>query len=170
MIEQADVHILDYEPRHREAFRDLNLAWIEEYFVVEEPDLRLLSDPETAILALGGAILVAEHRGEAVAVCALIASGAGHFELAKMATRKDLRGAGVGRKLMLAALEKAKALGARKVSLLSHHSLAPALGLYRSVGFVDVALPAGNEYERADVAMELELAGDPDVGRPAPPA
>jgi ribosomal protein S18 acetylase RimI-like enzyme len=87
----------------------------------------------------------------------LIVAGEGHFELAKMATRKDLRGSGLGRKLMRAAVEKARSLGAHKLSLLTHHSLAPALGLYRSVGFLDAPMPTGNEYERADVAMELEL-------------
>jgi ribosomal protein S18 acetylase RimI-like enzyme len=157
MIGTDDVRILDYEPRHREAFRDLNLAWIDEYFVVEAPDRRQLSDPETTILAPGGAILVAEIGRETVAVCALIVAGEGHFELAKMATRKDLRGSGLGRKLMRAAVETARSLGAHKLSLLTHHSLAPALGLYRSVGFLDAPMPTGNEYERADVAMELEL-------------
>ena len=157
MIGPADVRIVDFEPRHREAFRDLNLAWIEEYFVVEGPDRRQLSDPERTILAPGGAILVAELGVDVVAVCALIVAGDGHFELAKMATRKDLRGSGVGRKVMTAAIEKARALGARKLSLLSHHSLAPALALYRSVGFVDAPMPTANEYERADVSMEMEL-------------
>ena len=157
MSGQQAVRVVEYEARHREAFRDLNLAWIEEYFEVEALDLRQLSDPEASILAPGGAILVAELGPEAIGVCALVVAGEGHLELAKMATRRDLRGSGVGRKLMLAALEKARALGAHKVSLLSHHSLAPALALYRSVGFIDVAMPPGNEYERADVAMELEL-------------
>jgi len=157
MIGAEDIRIVDYEPRHRDAFRDLNLAWIEEYFVVEGPDRRQLSDPERTILAPGGAILVAELGADVVAVCALIVAGDGHFELAKMATRKDLRGSGLGRKVMTAAIEKARALGARKLSLLSHHSLAPALALYRSVGFVDAPMPTGNEYERADVSMELEL-------------
>jgi GNAT superfamily N-acetyltransferase len=157
VIDRLDLRIVDYEPRHRDAFRDLNLAWIEEYFEVEETDRRQLSDPETSILADGGAILVAELESEPVAVCALIAAGPGHFELAKMGTRKDLRGSGVGRKLMLATLGKARALGAHKVSLLTHHSLAPALHLYRSVGFVEVEVPADNPYARADVAMEMEL-------------
>ena len=157
MSDARDVRIVDYLPRHRDAFRDLNLAWIEEYFVVEEQDRRQLSDPEGSILAPGGAILVAELGSEPVAVCALIVAGSRHYELAKMATRKDLRGSGVGRKLMLATLDKARQLGAHKVSLLSHHSLAPALSLYRSVGFVDVDVPTDNAYARADVAMEIRL-------------
>ena len=152
-----DIRIVDYEPRHREAFRELNLSWIEEYFEVEDLDRRQLSDPERSILEPGGAILVAELASEPVAVCALLVTGPRHFELAKMATRKDLRGSGVGRKLILATLDKARSLGAHRVSLLSHHSLAPALGLYRSVGFVDVAVPPRNAYARADVAMEMEL-------------
>jgi GNAT superfamily N-acetyltransferase len=157
VIDLHEVRIVDYEPRHRKAFRDLNLAWIEEYFEVEEMDRQQLSDPEESILAPGGAILIAEAGSVVVAVCALILAGSGHFELAKMATRKDLRGSGVGRKLMLATLGKARSLGAHKVSLLTHHSLAPALHLYRSVGFVDVDVPPGNPYARADVAMELVL-------------
>ncbi len=157
MTGAESVRIVDYEARHRDAFRDLNLSWIEELFAVEAPDLRQLSDPEATILEPGGAILVAEVGSEAVAVCALVVAGRGHFELAKMATRRDLRGSGVGRKLLHAAIAKARSLGAHKLSLLSHHSLAPALGLYRSMGFVDVALPEDNEYLRADVAMELDL-------------
>jgi ribosomal protein S18 acetylase RimI-like enzyme len=157
MTRPAAVRIVEYESRHREAFRDLNLAWIEEYFVVEAPDRRQLSDPETSILAPGGAILVAEREAETVGVCALLVVGDGELELAKMATRRDLRGSGVGRQLMVAALAKARTMGAHKLSLLTHHSLQPALALYRSVGFIEVAMPAGNEYERADVAMELDL-------------
>jgi GNAT superfamily N-acetyltransferase len=157
VITAHSVRIVDYEPRHRDAFRDLNLAWIEEYFEVEEPDRAQLLEPEASIIAPGGSILVAKLGSEVVAVCALLAKGERHYELAKMATRKDLRGSGIGRRLILAALEKARALGAHKVSLLSHHSLAPALRLYRSVGFVDVEVAGCSGYARCDVAMELVL-------------
>ena len=151
------VVIVDFEPHHRDAFRDLNLAWNEELFAVEELDRRQLNDPEAAILRRGGAIVVAELDQDVVGVCALVPTGPGHFEVAKMATRKDLRGSGIGRKLMSAVLLKGRELGAHRLSLLSHSSLAPALRLYRSFGFTDVPVPAGNEYARADVAMELEL-------------
>lgn len=157
MITPPALRILEYEPRHRDAFRELNLAWIEEYFEVEETDREQLFDPEASILAPGGAILVAELGAEVVAVCALLAKDERHYELAKMATRKALRGSGIGRRLILAALEKARALGAHKVSLLSHHSLAPAIHLYRSVGFVDVEVPGCSGYARCDVAMEFVL-------------
>ncbi|MBA2685953.1 MAG: MarR family transcriptional regulator, partial [Gemmatimonadaceae bacterium] len=42
------------------------------------------------------------------------------------------------------------------VELLTNSSLAPAIALYRSLGFVDVPL-GRTEYTRADVHMVLEL-------------
>ena len=41
MRTSSEFRIVEYEPRHAEAFRDLNLSWIEEYFEVEEIDRRL---------------------------------------------------------------------------------------------------------------------------------
>ena len=136
MTDSNDIRIVEFETRHRGAFLDLNLSWIEEYFDVEEPDRQQLLDPEATILRPGGAILVAESGNAVVGVCALLLQAPGHYEVAKMATRKDLRGAGIGRQLLAAVLSKARSLHARKLSLVSHTGLTPALDLYRSVGFL----------------------------------
>ena len=152
----SDVRIVAYSPRHRERFRELNLAWITEHFRVEDADRRALGDPEGYILGHGGHIFIAEAEGEVVGVCALLHNDDGSFELAKMAVDPAVRGRGVGRALGEAAIEKARALGAPRVELLSNTKLAPAITLYRSLGFVDVPLPA-NDYERANVKMVLEL-------------
>jgi len=152
----SDVRIVAYSPRHRERFRELNLAWITEHFRVEDADRRALGDPEGYILGHGGHIFIAEAEGEVVGVCALLHNDDGSFELAKMAVDPAVRGRGVGRALGEAAIEKARALGAPRVELLSNTKLAPAITLYRSLGFVDVPLPA-NDYERANIKMVLEL-------------
>ena len=152
----SDVRIVDYAPRHRERFRELNLAWITEYFRVEEADRRALDDPEGYILGHGGHIFIAEAEGGIVGGCALLHNDDGSFELAKMAVDPAARGLGVGRALGEAAIERARALGARSVELLSNTRLVPAITLYRSLGFVEVPLPA-NDYERANIKMVLEL-------------
>ena len=87
------LRIVPYEARHAAAFRELNLAWIEEHFAVEEPDRQQLLDPVATILAPGGAILIA----------------------------------------------------------------APALHLYRELGFVEAPIPS-QPYTRVDIAMVLPLA------------
>ncbi|HEX6590125.1 MAG TPA: GNAT family N-acetyltransferase [Longimicrobiales bacterium] len=161
----GDVRIVDYEPRHRDAFRALNLEWIERWFTVEDADRRALDDPERTILAPGGHVLIAEHAGAAIGCCALIREPDGGYELAKMAVAEAARGLGIGDRLGRAAIERARATGARRVELLTNSALAPALALYRKLGFVQV--PVGDtEYDRADVRMVLDLA-PPFTSRPA---
>ena len=145
---------MPYRPEHRDAFRALNLAWITRHFVVEEADRRVLDDPEGHILSRGGRILVAERDGQVAGVCALLAEADGSFELAKMAVDESLRGSGIGHALGAAAVELAWSLGAGQVELVSNRSLAPALSLYRKLGFVEAPLTA-TEYQRADIRMVL---------------
>jgi putative acetyltransferase len=162
MSERRPVHVVAYEPRnraHRQGFRDLNLAWIERHFVVEPRDRQELDDPEMHILAPGGHIFIAERRGdggsEVLGGCALVVEHGVH-ELVKMAVAESARGQGVGRALGEAVIEKARELGATRVELLSNTVLAPAIALYRSLGFRAVALPA-TEYARANIKMVLDL-------------
>ncbi|MEP7086684.1 MAG: GNAT family N-acetyltransferase [Gemmatimonadota bacterium] len=150
------LQIVAYRAEHGAAFRDLNLAWIEKYFAVEERDARDLGDPETFILAPGGYVFMAELHGVAVGTVALMREADGVFELAKMTVADSTRGLGAGRALGEAAIAHARAIGAKKIELLTNSALVPAIALYHSLGFVDV--PLGNaEYARADVHMVLEL-------------
>lgn len=149
------LRIVPYEPEHASAFRELNLAWIRKYFVVEERDERDLGDPENHILAPGGSIFMAELRDEVVGTCALMREAEGVFELAKMTVSESVRGLGVGRALGEAAIAHARAIGARRVELWTNSLLAPAISLYRSLGFVDAPLGT-TEFARANVHMVLE--------------
>lgn len=151
------VRIVSWEPRHRDAFRALNLEWIEQHFVVEAADRLVLDDPEGTILADGGHILMAERGGAIIGCCALIRIDDDAFELAKMAVAPAARGQGIGAVLGRAAIERARSAGARRVELVTNSSLAPALHVYRKLGFVQV--PVGrSEYTRADVRMIRDLA------------
>lgn len=74
-----------------------------------------------------------------------------------MAVAPELRGAGIGRKLMLGALDAYRALGGRELFLESSRRLGPALALYESVGFRHRPAPRpGTHYARADVYMVWE--------------
>jgi GNAT superfamily N-acetyltransferase len=150
------VRVVQYEPRHQAAFRDLNVAWISRYFAVEDADLKVLNDPEGAILAKGGAILMAERGKEAIGTVALIRVSPDGFELAKMAVTPSAQGQGIGALLGHAAIERGRQLGARWIELLSNTSLAPALHLYRKLGFLEAPLGT-SDYRRADIRMLLTL-------------
>jgi GNAT superfamily N-acetyltransferase len=151
-----EVRIVAYAPEHRPAFRDLNLEWIAAFFEVEREDRRVLDDPETYILAPGGAILMALDGDDPVGTAALIPTGPHEYELAKMAVTPRAQGHGVGRRLCAALIQLARTRGAHRLELVSHRSLAPALALYRALGFREIPLGAV-AYKRANIRMELPL-------------
>ena len=69
-IEQLGVVL--FEDRHADAFRELNLDWIEEYFFVEDLDRTHLDYPRASFIDTGGAILVAVLDGTIVGCCGLL--------------------------------------------------------------------------------------------------
>ena len=152
----ATVSIVDYDDSHHDDFRRLNLEWIERYFWVEEVDRRILDNPHDEIIAPGGHILVARSGDSTLGVCALIAEEDGSFQLAKMAVTPEAQGRGIGRKLGEAAIAKARAAGASRVELYSNTVMAPAIGLYRALGFVEVPHTEA-EHERSNIRMSLTL-------------
>ncbi len=150
------MQIVAFEPRHAEAWKRLNEAWIAKHFAIEPKDREVLDDPVGTILAKGGAIFIAQRDGEAMGCVGLIALADGGFEVAKMAVSEAARGTGLGKLLMAACIDHARAAGAPRLYLETNSTLAPALAIYRAAGFVE--LPARpTPYARADVFMELTL-------------
>ena len=155
----SDVVIVPFAPRHTSAWTALNEAWIARLFVVEPKDRLVLDDPVGQVLDPGGHILMAEIDGRPVGCCALIAMADGGYELAKMAVDETLRGRGVGKRLMTAAIALARELKAPRLYIETNSSLKNAIGLYEAHGFRHMtAQPTA--YARCDVWMELKLAPD----------
>lgn len=152
----SQITILDYKEEHAPAFKRLNTEWIEKYFTIEEHDLEQLDHPQENIISQGGYILFAMYNNEIVGTCALIKTGTREYELAKMGVTPSLRGKQIGKSLAIAAIEKARTIGASRVWLESNRVLAPALSLYRTVGFVEVPITY-SPYARADIRMEMLL-------------
>ena len=161
----APFEIRPFQPGDAAAFSALNEAWISKHFGMEERDHINLGNPEGTILAVGGHILMAYDGSRPVGCCALIpehhpdSPGATQFELAKMAVAEDIRGRGLGRRILLETIALARTLGARRLTLGSNRKLAEAVHLYESVGFHHLAperRPA-TLYARANVFMEMNL-------------
>ena len=145
--------IVEFEPAHAAAFRSLNEAWIEKYFVLEAKDREVLNHPEGQIIAKGGQIFMALKDGTPVGCAALMRMADGGFEVAKMTVAETLRGSGLGRRLMQRCIDAGAEAGATRLYLETSSHLAPALALYRAMGFRDLP-PADTPYARADVFME----------------
>ncbi|TWI94775.1 transcriptional regulator, MarR family with acetyltransferase activity [Mucilaginibacter frigoritolerans] len=156
--ESRSVKIVDYKPQYAKAFKALNEEWISSYFKMEEADYKALDDPEGYILKNGGHILVALYEDEPLGVCAIlkIQNGDFDYELAKMAVSPKAQGKNIGWLLGLAALDKARSLGASKVYLESNTILKPAINLYHKLGFKKIA-GYPSPYERSNIQMAVDL-------------
>jgi DNA-binding MarR family transcriptional regulator/GNAT superfamily N-acetyltransferase len=156
--ESKKVSIVPYQPGFAGAFRSLNEQWISTYFKMEEADYKALDHPQEYILDRGGEILVALYNDEPVGVCALIKMDDPDydFELAKMAVAPEAQGKSIGWILGQAIIEKAKALGGKKLYLESNTLLKPAINLYYKLGFKKVT-GRSTPYERCNIQMELIL-------------
>jgi GNAT superfamily N-acetyltransferase len=149
----------DFDDSLGPAFYDINAEWIEAMFSLEPLDREILENPRARIIDPGGAILFAEAPGIGViGTCALMPTGPGAFELTKMGVLEAARGMKAGEFLLTAAINRAAALGATDLYLLTNRKCAAAIHLYEQLGFVhdaEVMAAHGGDYTRCDVAMRF---------------
>jgi GNAT superfamily N-acetyltransferase len=159
VAETDELSIRPYAPGDADAFRSLNEEWISRYFTLEDRDRETLGDPEAHILRPGGHIFVARLGTEPVGCCALIPLSPGLFELSKMAVAPELRGRGIGRKILAHVIEQSRTLGAKSLFLASSTKLTNAVHLYESLGFRHLSPEERPPvpYQRASVFMGMEL-------------
>lgn len=162
---RRDLRVVPFEPSLREHFYRLNAEWLGRYFYIEPIDREVLSNPEEAILATGGAVFFALVGEEVAGTCALLQESPGVYELTKMAVTERRQGLGIGRRLLEAAIAEFRRRGGRQLFLESSSRLQPALRLYESMGFeMQPNIRPGSHYQRADVYM---IWRDPEAGRAA---
>lgn len=153
------IKIIEFDttnPAHYSAFKNINYAWINKYFKVEQGDLDSLESPEKYFIATGGAVLLACQGNEILGTTALKPIGDNSLELCKMGVSDAALGLGIGYTIGEAAIQKAKELGAKRLYLETNSGLSPALNLYKKLGFSKIE-NFTSPYVRADVAMEMYL-------------
>ena len=153
---KMNIEIIEYKDEHQPLFKQLNLQWLDKYNLTETHDLMILDDPRGMILDKGGFIWLATNNSQIVGSAALIKEHHHVYELAKMAVTEDFQGKGISKLLIETCLDKAKAIGAKKVTLFSNHQLRKALKLYEKYGFRHTEVK-NSPFDSADVRMELIL-------------
>lgn len=154
-----NLKIVPFNKDYKPAFEFLNRAWIEEYFIIEEEDLKTLQNPESYILEDGGEVFFAILDGEVVGTAAMIQTDKGIYELAKMAVARQFQGLGIGKKLLRRCIDFSKEREATEIFLITNDSLKPALSPYLSFGFVLNDQNDDNRYERGNTKMNLLIGG-----------
>lgn len=141
-------------------FRRLNLDWIERLFKVEAADLKVLDDPEAAIIDTGGMIFFALEGEAVVGTVAMVRVTPDRCELAKMAVTPTHQGRGIGELLGRACRDWAGENRVASVFLETNSALHGAIRLYERLGFRHAPWPHPSDYARGDVYMEMKVDTD----------
>lgn len=150
-----NIEIIDFEPKYRDDFKNLNVEWLEKYFEVEPYDKEVLSNPEKYILEKGGKIFFAKLEDKIIGTVALMPKNSS-FELTKMAVTDKIQSKGIGSLLMQKCIDEAKNLGLKEIFLFSNTKLNKAINLYKKVGFLEEHFDS-SDYKRANIYMTLKL-------------
>ncbi|MFA7821266.1 bifunctional helix-turn-helix transcriptional regulator/GNAT family N-acetyltransferase [Aeromonas dhakensis] len=127
---------------------DPNLDFLHETYLSERSRYWVIEGPDGSILGGGG---IAPLAGEEGQVC----------ELQKMYFMPSLRGLGLGRRLVLQALDEARALGYQRCYLETTAVLREATALYESLGFEHLPGPLGSTgHDACEICMVLALAAN----------
>jgi len=157
MNETTEIKIRPATNADCERVQNLVFGVLREYGLA--PDLegtdRDVADIEAHYIKRGGAFeLLEDARGNLLGTCGLYPISDETVELRKMYFSISLRGRGMGKKTLARMIEKARALGYKKIYLETASVLKEAVALYEKFGF----LPTDEKHTpRCDAAYFLEL-------------
>ncbi|MUP46162.1 N-acetyltransferase [Gramella sp. BOM4] len=152
------MEIIEWKPELSQAFKKMNLQWLEEFFWVEPHDEEVLGKPETYIIEPGGMILFVKENEQILACVAFMKIEDGIFELTKMAVKPEYRGKKIGQFLMRHTLDYASGQKWNKLIIYSNRKLENAIYLYKKFGFTEIPIEENNPYSRGDIKMQLKLS------------
>ncbi len=151
------IEVIEFRDELAADFAALNYEWIEQYFTVEDEDVKSLENPKASVIDGGGQIFFVLVDEEVAGTAAMLTHTEGVFELAKMAVKPEFQGRGLSRLLMTACVEFGRRKGASEIMLLTNDKLTPAVELYKSAGFVATERYTDPRYVRGNLEMWLEL-------------
>lgn len=126
-----------------DAFANIWVPWLRDTmgFMPQAEDLEVMANPAKYYRHSGGEAFLASVDGRIVGAVAVKGLGSSGFEFCKLVVTNAARGHGAGRALVETCLRFAAGHGGPALYLQSFNALDVALGLYRRMGFVDVAAP-----------------------------
>lgn len=153
------MEIIEYQKKYEKDFVELNTAWIEKFFVMEQEDYDILYHLDD-FLKRGGMIFFAIENDHVLATCMVTPTYNNVWEICKLAADEKYQGQGAGSAVFEACMKYAIDHGAEKLTLISNHILKSALHIYEKFGFKSVPVDRGGEYVRCDIQCEYIV---PDI-------
>jgi len=149
------MNVVPYQEKYKEAFIELNKAWISEMFVLEPEDERELGNIEHYLNQGGQIFFALDDAGSVMACCMIVPREDGDWEIMKFAASERYKGAGAGSACLKACIDYAKSRQLDKVIIVSNRRCVQAVHLYRKFGFQEIPVDKKRfPFDRGDIAFE----------------
>lgn len=150
--------VVPFNDRYKQDFIELNKAWISSMFVIEDEDLRELSNIEPYLKNGGQIFFALDDNGKVLACCMIAPRDDGDWEIMKFAASGMYTGKGAGSACLEACINYAKEKKLPKIIIVSNRLCTKAIHLYRKFGFTEIEVDKKKfPFERADIAFEMRL-------------
>lgn len=154
--------ITPYDPKYKNDFIEMNLAWIKAMFAVEPLDVQELENIDAAVERGGQIFFAFDDEGDddkPLACCMIAPRDDGDWEIMKFAARGMRSGKGAGGACLKACVDYAKEKNVPKIIVVSNRKCESAVHLYRKFGFREVRVDKKKfPFDRADIAFEMTLS------------
>lgn len=154
---KSKVQLVKFKKSLAKGFAEVNKAWINENFRIENIDLKYLDNPQKEIIDKGGQIFLMMLDKDVIGSIAMIKFKNSSFKLEKLVVAKEHRGNGYANELMQAAIDFAKENNCKKIFTETNQKLIAAVSLLHKYEFVEVPMEP-TPYSRPNIRMELELS------------
>lgn len=161
LLQASMIEIRPEDPRHPDARHCITeyFAELGRRFDTGFDPARSLPADDQDLVPPAGLLLVARLRAAPVGCAAVKLHGQEPAEVKRMWVAGTARGLGLGRRLLTAVEDHARARQVRTLRLETNRALGEAISLYRSAGYREV--PPFNDEPFADHWFEKQLAGTP---------
>jgi putative acetyltransferase len=143
------------ENKFREAFRNLNWAWIERLFTIETTDIQRLEHPQD-VIDNGGEIFFLLN-GDNIAATITLSVDHGEYELSNMCVDNEYWERGLEHALVRIVIDWTKRLGIPGITVLSSSSLENTISVYKQHGFQVINQNSNSNHIRCDIVLRLCL-------------
>lgn len=146
------IAIRPFRPEDQAVTRRLILAGLGDHFgTIDETKNPDLDDIVASYVDRGASVVVAEYAGEIVGAGTLAVEAPGVGRLVRMTVAGEMRGRGLGRRLVNHLLDEARRRGYGRVLVETTDDWQDAIGLYRACGFQTEGFRDG------DIHMYIDL-------------
>ncbi|MGH3735308.1 MAG: GNAT family N-acetyltransferase [Micromonosporaceae bacterium] len=157
MEPDQELVIRDYRPADNEVLVELNRYGLAAAGVPEDADIYSgdLDDVGGAYPSERSAMLVGEVKGEVIAMGAVREIDNADCEILRMRVRPAHQGQGLGRAILEALEDRARQLGYTRTVLITGPDQHPAIDLYTSAGYEQVAVERYGDLVGVRMAKQL---------------